>query len=205
MLRPVVLIWYISVLCSTIKIMMTAVSRWAGVRDQWSLSASVRFLQPMDLDQGLQDQSVQAVLVSTSLWRFVAFDLTLIITLWFWRPSSLIFRPCRFWWQFFFEANLSLFSSKFRFHPTSWRWWLQLLLTRPLYYRGDSPFISPANLFFGRKLWHWENTRVQMSGSSNFVKAVWQLARMCSVRSLWQRHLRESGKIIFTIRWSPNF
>ena len=44
-----------------------------------------------------------------------------------------------------------------------------------------------------------------MIGSSNFVKAVWQLARMCSVRSLWQRHLRESGKIIFTIRLSPNF
>lgn len=39
--------------------------RWAGVRDQWSLSASVRFLQPKDLDQGLQDQSVQAVLVVT--------------------------------------------------------------------------------------------------------------------------------------------
>jgi len=39
--------------------------RWVGVRDQWSLSASVRFLQPKDLDQGLQDQSVQAVLVVT--------------------------------------------------------------------------------------------------------------------------------------------
>ena len=37
--------------------------RWTGVREQWSLSASVRFLEPKDIEQGLQDQGVQAVLV----------------------------------------------------------------------------------------------------------------------------------------------
>ena len=37
--------------------------RWIGVREQWSLSASVRFLEPKDIEQGLQDQGVQAVLV----------------------------------------------------------------------------------------------------------------------------------------------
>ena len=44
-------------------LMMTVASRWGGVKDQFSLSASVTFLQPKDLDQGLQDESVEAVLV----------------------------------------------------------------------------------------------------------------------------------------------
>jgi len=39
--------------------------RWSAVRDQWALSTSVTFLLPNDLQQGLEDQSVQAVLVVT--------------------------------------------------------------------------------------------------------------------------------------------
>ena len=81
-------------------------TRWSAVRDQWALSTSVTFLLPNDLQQGLEDQSVQAVLVWTSFLTFSS------SSWWWWSSLSLKYQDCT---ESDFDGSSNSFFQSFHF------------------------------------------------------------------------------------------